>query len=114
MADCTYCQSFDGYAPLKLSVQKSGNNVLLYAQNQSKNIILIKRALLCIEYNGGSITLYIREGGSFDFFIGGERLEQGSTHLKFKISAASAVNARAEAEYIEITGRYVTSCTPLP
>ena len=114
MADCTYCpQSFEGYAPLKLSVQQSGNDVLLYARNQSKNIILIKRALLCIESNGGTTILYIRDGGSFDFYIGGERLEQGSTHLKFKISAPNAVNAQAEAEYIEITGRSVNTCTPL-
>lgn len=114
MSECAYCEStFHGYASLKMTVTKSGNDVLVYARNQGKNIILIKRALLCIEYNGSATILYIREGGYFDFYIGGERVEQGLTQLKFRINAPNAVRAQVEAEYIEITGRSVSTCTSL-
>lgn len=97
---------FQGYDPLILSVTKSGNDVLLYAQNNGRNILFIKRMLLRMEYgSGSSTTLYIREGGFFDFYIGGERLEQGLTHLKFRTTNASAIRGEASAEYIETTSR---------
>ncbi len=109
METCSFCEeSFKGYAPLVLRIVKSGGDILVYAQNTSKNIILIKRLLVCINYEYGSVVLFVREGGYYDFYIGGERLEQGATHLKFKISAPTAISARAEAEYIEITSRSVS------
>lgn len=109
MERCTTCeQFFRGYASLLLTVTKSGDEVLVYAANKCPNIIIIKRMLLCLQYNWGYSVLYIREGGFFDFYVGGERLEQGWTHLKFRISSPSAQKAQAEAEYIEITGRSVS------
>ncbi len=109
MESCTYCEeSFKGYAPLVLRIYKSGGDILVYAQNNTRNIILIKRLILCINYEYHSTLIYVREGGFYDFYIGGERLEQGTTQLKFKISAPTSISARAEAEYIEITSRSVS------
>ena len=109
MEKCTHCeQTFKGYAPLVLTVNKSGADILVYAKNNSPNILLIKRMLLCLQYTYGYSVLYIREGGFFDFFIGGERLEQGMSHLKFRISSSNAQKAQAEAEYIEAIGRSVS------
>lgn len=98
---------FQGLEPLTVSVTKSGGGeVLVYAKNNSRSIIFIKRMLLRMEWGGGgATTLYIREGGFFDFFIGGERLEQGTTHLKFRTGPNSAVRGEASAEYIEATSR---------
>lgn len=113
MANCDYCKStFEGYAPLKLWVQKSGDDVLFYAQNQGKNIISIYRALLCIEWStGGTTIIYIREGGPIPFYIKGV-LEQGMTYLMYDWeNLPTAEKGRAEAEYIEYSGRAVCECT---
>ena len=111
MANCN-CNNFEGYAPLRLWVQKSGDDVLMYAQNQGKNIISIYRALLCIEWDGGGTTvIYIREGGFFDFYISGV-VEQGSTYLTYRWeNIPTAIKGQAEAEYIEYSGRAVCECT---
>ena len=65
MEKCTNCETaFGSYAPLSLTVTKSGSDVLVYAANNGRNIILIKRMLLCLEYaSGGYSVLYIRSGG---------------------------------------------------
>jgi len=102
-------QVFKSYAPLILTVEKSGDEIRVYAKNNGPNIILIKRLILCIEYAQENQTLYIRQGGPLDLLAGGERLEQGATHLKFKISAPDAQRAQAEAEYIDVTGRSMSS-----
>lgn len=96
--------NFESLNPLRLTVGKSGGNVTVFASNTGRNIIFIKRMLLRMEQGGSTTTLYIREGGFFDFTIGGERLEQGSGQLKFSINYA-ALRAEASAEYIETTGR---------
>ena len=104
MNDCTPCEeSLTYHSPLTIYLLKSGSNVLVYARNNGRNIVVIKRLLLCREWSGGGRTInYLRES---DFIVGGERVEQGSTQLKYSASAAGAVSARAQAEYIEITGR---------
>jgi hypothetical protein len=104
MYGCTPCEeSFSNYSPLTIYLQKSGSNILVYAKNNGRNIVLIKRLLLCREWSGGGRTInYLRES---DFIVGGERIEQGSTQLKYSASGSGAVSAKAYAEYIEITGR---------
>lgn len=104
MADCTGCEvSFSGNWPLEISLMKWGSKILVYARNNSPNIIIIKRLLVCRQWSSGGRTVnYLREG---DFIVGGERVEQGSSQLKWEASAANVVSAEAQAEYIEITGR---------
>lgn len=96
--------------PLSLSVFKSGDNVLVYASNSGPDIVLIERMILEINQ---SHWIFIREGGYFDFYIGGGRLEQGLTHLKFKIKYPTATKAKATAEFIEVTEREQTSTVTL-
>lgn len=91
--------------PLSLSVNKYGDDVLVYASNPGPDIVLIERMILEINQNH---WLFIREGGFFDFYIGGGRLEQNLTHLKFRIKYPSATKAKATAEFIEVTERAET------
>lgn len=104
MNGCTPCEESLSYSsPLTIYLVKSGGNILVYARNNGRNIVVIKRLLLCREWSSGGRTInYLREP---DFIVGGERVEQGLTQLKYRASATGAVSARAYAEYIEITGR---------
>ena len=104
MSGCTPCEgSLGGGSPFTISLVKSGSDVLVYAQNSGRNIVVMKRLLLCREWSGGGMTInYLRKG---DFIVGGEEVEPGLTQLKYSASASGAVAARAQAEYIEITGR---------
>ena len=96
--------TFDSYAPLKLSVLKSGNNVLVYAQNQSRSIVHIKRIILCGEFSWGKTYLYRRKG---DFTIS-DQIEQRTTYLMFQCNWPNVRNVQAEAEYIEFAGRAIS------
>jgi hypothetical protein len=104
---CTGCETtFRSYAPLIMSVVYSAGEVLVYAQNAGKNIVILKRVLLCIEYSsGGRTTLFIR-----NFTVGGDTVEQGSTQLKYRVTVSNVARIQAEAEYFEASGRNV-SCT---
>ena len=106
MNGCTPCEEhFAYYSPLTVYLVESGGDILVYTRNNGRNILMIKRILLCREWSTGGRTInYIREP---DFIVGTEKLEQGSTHLKYRISGTGATSARAYAEYIEITGRSV-------
>ena len=101
---------FAQYAPLKMAVQRSGDRVLVYATNQGKNILLLKRMILRLGWpSGGATYLYLRPE---DYYLGGERIEQGWMHLKYQSGSTSAVDAQVSVEYMEVTGRsespYVT------
>ena len=104
MNGCTaFEEDLNHYSPLTLRLVKSGGDILVYANNYGQNIVVIKRLLLCREWSGGGRTInYLREP---DFIVGGEKVEQNSGQLKYRASAAGVVKARAQAEYIEITGR---------
>lgn len=109
MEQCTVCeQMFKSYAPLVLTVKKSGDEILVYAKNNSPNILLIKRLVLCLEYPQDLYVIYIRQGGYFDLLTGGERLNQSLSQLKFRISVPTPQKAQAQAEYIEVTGRSIS------
>ena len=104
---CETCQAgFEGYAPLKLSIIKSGANVLIYAENKSKSIIHIKRIILCGEWDSGTTFLYRRKSD----FIVSDQIEQGTTYLMFSVNWPSVKKVQAEAEYIEFTGRSSSKC----
>ena len=106
---CNFCTStFNSYNPLLATVQKSGSTLLLYMQNQSRSIINVQRALLCIDYgNGGTTILYLRPNYAFNTLNFGS-IEQGTTYLEFSISASTAKAAQAEVEYWEVDGRSVS------
>ena len=103
MEQCTTCETtFRSYAPLTLTTSRTAaGEVLVYAQNNGRNILVIQRMLVCLEYAGGSRSIfYVR-----DFAVGGDTLEQGSTQLKYRVTSPSAIGAQVEAEYREVTGR---------
>lgn len=110
---CTPCDTdFQSYAPLILTIKPQGSDILVYAQNTGKHIIFIKRMILCLRWDPSPsrTLLYLREP---DFVVGGERLEPATTQLKYQISAAQAVGAQVEAEYVEATGRAVSCANDL-
>ena len=66
--------------------------------------------LLCFELGGSTLTWFIRDGGFFDFEIGGERIEPGLTQLKFRRAIPDSGTAMAQAEYLEVTERALSNC----
>ena len=103
MNGCTPCEeSLYSSSPLTISLMEFGGDILVYARNNGRNIVLIKRLVLCRKWPGGQTINYLREP---DFIVGGERVEQGLLQLKYRASGTGVVSARAKAEYIEITGR---------
>jgi hypothetical protein len=111
MDQCTDCDLvFQTYAPVTVSVVYSGNDVLVYVENNGRNIIVINLLLLCIEFPNGQGVWYVRDAGLLN---GGEQVEQGWMGLKFQIAAAGATQAKASIQYIEVTGRAV-SCVSVP
>jgi hypothetical protein len=51
---CNSCESnFLSYQSIVVSIVQSGANRLLYLQNQGRNIVLIRRILLCYTTPGG-------------------------------------------------------------
>ena len=59
---CNSCEiNFQSYQSIVVSIQKSGSNALLYVKNQGRNIVLIRRILLCYTMqSGGWGMLYLR------------------------------------------------------
>jgi hypothetical protein len=105
---CNFCTTtIDSYNPLKVTIQRSGANVLLYMQNQSRNIINIQRALLCLDYGAGfSTILYLRPNFAIQP-LNRAWIEQGSTVLQYTL-VSTAVKAQSEVEYTEVDGRSVS------
>ena len=103
--NCDTCQStFQSYAPLELSIVPSGSDILVYAKNNSRSIIHIQRLILCVEYPGFTVASFLREPQ----FLGGAVIEQGTTSLKYRVTAATALSAVVEGEYWEVGGRNVS------
>ena len=106
---CNSCETgFQGSQTLVVSVTKLGADVHLVLQNQGRNVVLIRRIILCSSFaGGGSHTIILRAAPD------GVAWLYGSTYLEPTISARyytlTAVPAgtivQAQAEYIEIEGR---------
>jgi hypothetical protein len=110
---CNNCETgFQGYQSIVVSIQKSGTKALLYVQNQGRNIVMIRRILLCYTTtSGGWGMLYLRpppDGISWTYPSG--FLETGITALYYTLDSPTVKIVQAQAEYIEIEGRS-RSCT---
>jgi hypothetical protein len=105
---CNQCETgFQAYQSVVVSIVKSGSNALLYVANQGRNIVLMKRILLCYTTGSGATTYYLRPPGmpitwSYPY----ETLETGTSALFFTLTnlPAGAI-VQAQAEYIELEGR---------
>jgi hypothetical protein len=106
---CNACETaFQGYQTLVVAVNKSGSNATLFITNQGRNIVLIKRVLLCVQYpTGGSTVLYLRAPPeAIPWVYPSTYLETGigATFYTLTSLPAGAI-VQAQAEYIEIESR---------
>ena len=100
---CNNCEvGFQSAQSLVVSVTRSGTTITLTMGNQGRNILLIRRVLLCL----GGTVLYLRYPDGITWMYPSTYLEPGTTATYYIASgvAATAV-AQAQAEYIEIEGR---------
>ena len=104
---CNSCETFfQGNQSVVVSIQQSGTNRLLYVQNQGRNIIQIRRILLCYTTPNGYGVLYLRPApDAISWIYPTAFLEQGITALYYTLSVPNINITQAQAEYIEIDGR---------
>lgn len=104
---CNKCEtSFESYQTIVVSIKKSGSDALVYVKNQGRNIVLIRRILLCYTTSTGWGMLYLRpppDGITWSYPSG--FLETGITALFYKFSSSNMKIVQAQAEYVEIEGR---------
>jgi hypothetical protein len=109
---CNGCETnFQGSQTLVVNVAKSGSSAVLSVRNQGRNIVLIRRILLCLtNAGGGYITWYLRPPPDpiswIPFTNIATYLEPGSGgtyYILENLPARSIV--QAQAEYVEIEGR---------
>jgi len=114
---CNPCETnFQGSHTLVVSVDRSGNRAFLRIRNQSRNIVLINRILLCLTRGvvAGTTTWYLRPPPlpsgliwlyPFEGYL--EPITDGSSNALFSIlhGISHGDIVQAQAEYIEIEGR---------
>jgi hypothetical protein len=106
---CNSCEtSFQGAQNLVVTITKQGTTALLYVQNQGRNIIQIRRIVLCsASPGGGSSLLYLRPPPDpISWTYPSAFIEPGLGALYYtwnNIPAGAVV--QAQAEYIELEGR---------
>jgi hypothetical protein len=110
---CNTCDTvLRGGTSLVVSITKSGANALVYVQNQGKNVVLIRRILLCYATTGSTGILYLRAApDSISWVYPSTYLEPGIAALYYQLNnLAVGTIVQAQAEYIEIDGRSL-SCS---
>ena len=109
---CNACEkTFQSNQSIVTSIQRSGTTVRLYVGNQGKNIVLMRRILLCTSATGWSSVLYLRYPDAITWTYPSTYLEPGITALFYTLTGvASSSIVQAQAEYVEIEGRS-RSCT---
>jgi hypothetical protein len=105
---CNSCEKgFQGAQSIVVSIVKNGSTALVYVQNQGRNIVLMRRILLCAAQGTGSTVLYLRPPPDLiSWTYPSAYLEPGLTALYYQwtnVSHGSIV--QAQAEYTEIDGR---------
>jgi hypothetical protein len=100
---CNTCEtSFRTATSVVVSIVKSGTTALLYVQNQGRNIVHLRRIIVCS--TSGS-TFYLRPAPLGITWSGPEYLEPGVTSLYYNWTPTAGSEVQAQAEYIEIDGR---------
>src|SRR5262249_34272221 len=106
---CNSCETgFQSYQSVVVSIVKSGSSALLYLNNQGRNIVLIRRILLCYQTpGGGNVTLYLRAApDAISWTYPSTYLETGITALYYTLNnLAAGTIVEAQAEYTEIDAR---------
>jgi hypothetical protein len=100
---CNTCEtSFKSMTSAVVSIVKSGTTALLYVQNQGRNILQLRRIVVC---STAGNTFYLRPAPSGITWSGPEYLEPGGTSLYYSWTPTAGSVVQAQAEYIEIDGR---------
>jgi hypothetical protein len=106
---CNACETgFQSYQTIVPTIQRSGTTALLYVSNQGRNIVHIRRILLCYASpGGGSGTLYLRAApDAISWIYPSTFLETGITALYYQLTNLTrGTIVQAQVEYIEIEGR---------
>ena len=104
---CNSCENnFQNASSVVVSIVQSGSNALVYVQNHGRNIVMLRRILLCYTTAGGWGMLYLRPPGSaITWTYPSEFLESGITALFYSISQSNRETIQAQAEYVELEGR---------
>src|SRR5260370_15356361 len=104
---CNNCETGrQGAQSIVVTVQKSGTTALLYIHNQGRNIVEIRRILLCYTSGGGTGVLYLRPGGNIPTVYPTPFIEPGLTALYYQLPGMSpGTTVQAQAEYAEVDGR---------
>jgi hypothetical protein len=108
---CNACEiGFQGNQSLVVSISRTGTTAYLYLANQGRNILLIRRVILC---RGGSTMLFLRPPPDTISWSGPQYLETGTTYLYYTLTGVPAATiVQAQAEYIEIDGRARSCVSP--
>lgn len=104
---CNSCETnFQSYQSVVVSILQQGANRLLYVQNQGRNIVMIRRILLCYTTANGWGTLYLRPAPDpISWIYPSGFLETGITAQYYSLNVPGINITQAQAEYIEIEGR---------
>jgi hypothetical protein len=105
MASCE--TTFQGSQTLVVSVASSGTSAFLTIGNQGRNIVLIRRILLCATHAGASTVLYLRAPpDAISWMYPSTYLEPGITATFYRWNnLAAGLIVQAQAEFVEIEGR---------
>ena len=100
---CNTCEtSFKSMTSVAVSITKSGTTAILYVTNQGRNIIHLRRIVVC---SSSGSTFYLRPAPSGITWSGPEYLEPGTTASYYSWTPTAGSEVQAQAEYIEIDGR---------
>jgi hypothetical protein len=100
---CNTCEtSFRSATSVVVSIVKSGTSAFLYVQNQGRNIVHLRRIIVC---SSSGSTFYLRPAPLGISWSGPEYLEPGATVLYYNWTPAAGSEVQAQAEYTEIDGR---------
>ncbi len=100
---CNTCEtSFRSATSVVVFITRSGTTAFLYVQNQGRNIVHMRRIIVCS--TSGS-TFYLRPAPLGITWNGPEYLEPGATAQYYSWTPTAGSEVQAQAEYIEIDGR---------
>ena len=105
---CNDCEmSLQFSQAVAVEVQKSGSKALLYIKNQGKNIVLLRRILLCAASPGSFTMLLLRSAPDPISWLPSSPYLELSSPVLFYVwnDIPPGTIVQAQADYIEITGR---------
>ena len=110
---CNPCETnFRDHLSIVVSIIRSGSTATVFVQNQGRNVVLIRRIVLCASGGGATSTWYLRPPPEqIAWMYPLAYLEPGILANYYSLSNLQpGTLVQAQAEYIEIDGR-ARSCS---